>query len=210
MRRSAGLFPVPALVIAAIWGSYAGGAFAQDDSGMHEHHHTVPGTTRSVANYTIPRIQLVRADGAQVSLDAELDDGRPVFLTFIYTTCTTVCPLVSQTFARLQSLLGDDRDRVHLVSITIDPEEDTPSRLAAYAKDLKAGPEWQHYTGTIAASIAAQRAFNTYRGDKMDHTPVTLFRSAPGKTWVRIDGFATAQQLLTELRDATSASNMGK
>ncbi|MEX3930193.1 hypothetical protein AB4Y36_40565, partial [Paraburkholderia sp. BR10936] len=39
--------------------------------------------------------------------------------------------------------------------------------------------------------MAAQRAFNVYRGDKMNHTPVAFLRAAPGKPWLRIDGFAT-------------------
>ncbi len=121
------------------------------------------------------------------------------------TTCTSVCPLTSQTFADLQRKLGAQRDSVHLVSISIDPEQDTPARLRAYAEKFGAGPEWRHYTGTVAASIATQRAFNAYRGSKMDHAPVTFVRTAPGKSWVRIDGFATVEQLLGELRLAVAA-----
>jgi protein SCO1/2 len=82
----------------------------------------------------------------------------------------------------------------------VDPEEDTPARLRAYARQYSAGPEWQHYTGTVAASLAAQRAFDVYRGDKMGHTPVTLVRTAPGAPWIRLDGFATAEVLLKEVR----------
>jgi protein SCO1 len=153
------------------------------------------GAIRSAASYAVPEIKLVRADGKTVSLPEELDDGRPVVMSFIFTTCTTICPLSSQTFQNLQSLLGKDKSRVHMVSVSIDPEQDTPSRLSAYAKKYKAGPNWSFYTGTVQASLTAQRAFGAYRGDKMDHTPLTLFRAAPGKPWVRIDGFATAEEL---------------
>jgi protein SCO1/2 len=103
----------------------------------------------------------------------------------------------------LQSELGSERDKVHLVSVSIDPEHDTPARLTAYAKQYQAGPGWQHYTGTVAASIATQRAFDVYRGDKMNHSPVTLFRPAPGKPWVRIEGFVTASELLSTYHDST-------
>ena len=169
------------------------------DPHAHHHHAMVPDTTRSVRNYQLPAVSLVRDDGKSVALADELNDGRPVVLSFIYTTCTTVCPLTSQTLSELQRKLGASRDSVHLVSISIDPEQDTPARLREYAKTFGAGPEWQHYTGTMAASLAAQRAFDVYRGSKMDHTPVSLVRSAPGAAWVRIDGFATADQLLAEL-----------
>lgn len=149
--------------------------------------------------YQVPDVELVREDGRHVQLPAEMNDGRPVVLAFIYTSCTTVCPLTSQTLSLVQQKLGDVRDSVHIMSISIDPEQDTPARLRAYARTFRAGPQWQHYTGTLAASQGAQRAFDVYRGDKMDHAPAVLIRRAPGAEWVRIDGFATAEQVLAEL-----------
>jgi protein SCO1 len=165
-----------------------------------------PDVKRSTAEYNIPQVQLVRDDGKPVMLPTELNDGRPVVMTFVFTTCTSICPLLSQTLARVQEKLGADRERVHLVSISIDPEEDTPARLAAYSKELHAGPEWQHYTGTMQSIIATARAFNVYRGDKMSHTPVILFRRAPGTPWVRFDGFVTADDLVREIRSEDIAS----
>ncbi|KVD76351.1 hypothetical protein WS62_31915 [Burkholderia sp. ABCPW 14] len=197
--------------IAGFAGPAAMHAVAEDaadhaDPLAQHHHHMMPGTVRSTVNYSLPPVQLVRDDGKTVSLVDELNDGRPVVLTFIYTSCTTVCPMISKTFEELQSELGSDRDKVHLVSISIDPEEDTPQRLKSYAARFDAGPEWQHYTGTVEASVATQRAFNVYRGDKMNHTPVAFLRAAPGKPWLRIDGFATPTELLSAYRDLVASS----
>ncbi|KVV54305.1 hypothetical protein WK92_03630 [Burkholderia ubonensis] len=178
---------------------------ATESADMHMHHAVAPGTTHSMADYALPPVELVRDDGKTVSLVDELNDGRPVILTFIYTSCTTICPMISQTLERLQGELGSDRDKVHIVSISIDPEEDTPARLRAYAARFGAGPEWQHYTGTVDASIAAQRAFNVYRGDKMNHAPVAFLRAAPGRQWMRIDGFATPSELLAAYRDVVAS-----
>ncbi len=177
-------------------------AAAQPPADEHAHHHHTEATFdthRSSLRYQVPDVELVRDDGRQVSLPAEMSDGRPVVLAFIYTSCTTVCPLTSQTLSMVQERLGDARDRVHIMSISIDPEQDTPARLRQYAKTFHAGPQWQHYTGTLAASQRAQRAFDVYRGDKMDHAPAVLIRRAPGAEWIRIDGFATADQVLAEL-----------
>jgi protein SCO1/2 len=148
----------------------------------------------------VPRVTLVRDDGQQVSLPDELDDGRPVVLDFVYTSCTTICPVLSGTFTRLQARLDEAGVKYHLVSISIDPEQDTPARLVEYARRFHAGPQWRHYTGTVEASVEVQRAFAAYRGDKMNHTPVTFLRAAPGQRWVRVDGFATADELAGELR----------
>lgn len=199
-----------ALAVAGMTDLQGSVAFAADSpttADLHAHHHNnmMPETTRRLVEYPVPKVSLVRDDGKTVSLPEELNDGRPVVLNFIFTTCTDICPLASQTLAQLQAKLGSDRDRVHLVSISIDPEQDTPARLAAYARRYGAGPEWQHYTGTLAASIATQRAFAVYRGDKMAHNPVTLLRAAPDKPWLRIEGFATADELLVELRNMLAA-----
>jgi protein SCO1/2 len=181
------------------------GAELEDVGSMHAHHHMVMEQTKhQIADYKLPQIQLVREDGKSVSLIDELNDGRPLVLNFMYTTCTEICPLTSKIFAELQDKLGTERDRVHMVSISIDPEQDTPEVLAKYAHKFGAGPQWQFYTGTIDASIAAQRAFEVYRGDKMEHSPVTFIRAAPGKPWLRIDGFAKADELLRSLGDTNA------
>ncbi|OXJ03578.1 hypothetical protein CFB41_05970 [Burkholderia sp. AU33803] len=179
---------------------------ATEAAGMHMHHAMMPGTVHTMVQYAAPTVQLVRDDGRTVLLAKELDDGRPVILTFIYTSCTTICPMISQTLEQLQGELGADRDKVHIMSISIDPEADTPERLRAYAARFDAGPEWQHYTGTVEASVAAQRAFNVFRGDKMNHTPVTFVRAAPGQPWLRIDGFATPTELLAAYRDVVASN----
>jgi protein SCO1/2 len=161
-----------------------------------------PRTVVSTVNYTVPDVRMVTESGKNVSLRQELDDGRPVMVNFIFTTCASTCPLSSETFSIFQDRLASERSSVHLVSISIDPEQDTPERLREYAKNFSAGPSWQHYTGTLQSSQTAQRAFGVYRGDKMGHTPVTLVRAAPGKAWRRIDGFVTPEDLMREYRAA--------
>ena len=153
---------------------------------------------RLEANYAIPAVDLVRDDGKSVSLPAELDDGRPVVLNFIYTSCSTICPMSSEVLAQFQRTLGAKNESVHLMSISTDPEQDSAAHLHAYAQQFHAERGWDHYTGTIAASIAIQRAFGAYHGDKMSHAPLTLLRAAPRKPWVRLDGFATSRDLLAE------------
>jgi protein SCO1 len=187
-----------------VLGASSVGADENAAADPHAHHHHMmqapPTVVRSTTNYTAPDITLVRSDGASVSFAHELDDGRPVLLDFIYTTCTTICPVMTQTFAEVQKRLGADAAKVKMVSVSIDPEEDTPARLTEYAKRYQAGTQWTFYTGTVEASIAAQRAFDAYRGDKMNHAPVTFFRGAPGQPWVRLDGFVTPEAVLSEVR----------
>ena len=173
------------------------------------HHHAMPagqdGYVRTLAAYAVPDVQLVDANGAGVSLRGELaDPDRPVILNFIFTTCSAVCPVMSATFSQVQAALGPQRDAVRMVSISIDPEQDTPAALKAYAGKYGAGPQWQMLTGSLDDSIAVQRAFDVYRGDKMNHQPATFLRAAPGHPWVRLDGFASAADILREVRHLTA------
>lgn len=193
-------------IAAAVMGASLLTGVAPADSGpavgdaVHEHHHMSANADvrRSEAQYVIPSVTLIREDGKPVALPSELDDGRPVVLNFIYTTCTTICPLSSQVFEQFQEDLGAAHEPVHLVSISIDPEQDTPARLRSYAAQFHAQRGWNHYSGTMASVVAVQKAFNAYRGDKMSHTALTLLRAAPGKPWVRFDGFARADDLMAE------------
>jgi protein SCO1/2 len=184
-------------------GTVASGA-DETPADPHALHHQAmlapPSVARRMTSYVAPDVALVRSDGARVNFAHELDDGRPVLLDFIYTSCTTICPVMSQTFAGMQKRLGPDAAKVKMMSVSIDPEEDTPARLTEYAERYRAGGQWSFYTGTVQASIAVQRAFDVYRGDKMNHVPVTLLRAAPGANWVRLDGFVTPDQLMAEYR----------
>jgi protein SCO1/2 len=83
--------------------------------------------------------------------------GAPVVLTFTYTRCPlpNFCPLMDQNFATLQRRLADEtalHGRVRLVTVSFDPEHDTPAVLAERARKLKADPAvWTMLTGDPVA-----------------------------------------------------------
>lgn len=174
-------------------------AMAQDD----HRHHVMPsaqnGYVRTQARYTVPDVKLLDANRAGVLLRSQLDD-KPVILNFIFTSCGAICPVMSTTFSQVQTALGPERDAVRMVSISIDPEHDTPEALKIYAKRYGAGPQWKMLTGSLENSIAVQRAFDVYRGDKMGHAPATFLRARAGQPWVRLDGFASAEDIMREYR----------
>jgi protein SCO1 len=182
---------------------------AADPHAAHRHA-MAESVSRQEATYSLPKVDLVRQDGRHMSLEQALDPDRPVVVNFVYTTCTTLCPLSSQVFSQFQKKVAAEQGVVHLVSISIDPEQDTPARLTQYAQRFHAGPHWDHFTGTIEASVAVQRAFDVYRGDKMNHGAVTLLRAAHGSDWIRLDGFATADDLLHAYHTLGSGTRAGR
>ncbi len=101
--------------------------------------------------YRIPDFALIDQDGNPV--DASLFDGRYTVLDFIFTNCPFVCPGMSAQMARLQDELRGTG--VRFVSISVDPERDTPERLREYAQQLGADPRrWRFLTGTKEATWA--------------------------------------------------------
>lgn len=167
----------------------------------HAHHQSPAPATASAAPPTqfsvrLPEVEVIRQDNRRSPLIDELSGDGPIVLAFIYTSCTAVCPVTSQIMAKIQEKLGSNPAGVRLVSISIDPEYDTPARLRDYADKVGAGPFWFHYTGTRTASRKIQRAFDAYFGDKMNHQPAIYVRARQGPSWVRIDGFPTADKVL--------------
>lgn len=163
-----------------------------------EHKPDAPSFTRSTATYNVPDVAVIRQDGKKLSFIKELDDGRPVVMSFVFVSCSAICPMLTHVMSKLQTKLDQDKQQAHLISISIDPESDTPAKLTEYAKKFGADPGWDFYTGTRAVSLSLQKAFNTYRGDKMNHTAVILMRSKPGQPWLRVEGFLSADAAFQE------------
>lgn len=186
--------------------SLLGAAHAEGGHDMHDmhHHHAMPAAgdvKRSMISPRIDEIPMLRQDGSRTTLARELSGSTPTILAFIYTSCTTICPVTSQILSTTQETLGAEMKRVRFVSVSIDPEYDTPPRLVAYARKYKAQGQWQHYGGTLPDSVAIQKAFGAYRGDKMNHVPLFFVNGGGKKQWLQLDGFPTADQLVQALHE---------
>lgn len=150
------------------------------------------------AAYSIPDVQLTDMNNKQINFKQLVDDD-PLILNFIFTTCTAICPTLTATFSQLQEKLSSSNLSVPLISISIDPEHDTPARLQTYAKKYGAGPDWKFLTGKKANIVSLQRSFDAYRGNKMNHIPLT-FVKLKSREWIRIDGFISASGIIEEYR----------
>lgn len=191
-----------AMTVGALGALALFGRRAQAHDG-HAHHaapgsRAAPGYKLTSARYTVPDVTLVSSQGKPVPLRALLQQHRPVLLQFVYSTCTTVCPVLSATFSQAQARLAAGRADYAMVSISIDPEHDTPQKLAEYAQRFDAGPRWTFLTGKADAVHAALRAFDAMypSNNKMNHQPSTFLKPAEGQVWKRIDGFAGVDELM--------------
>jgi len=173
----------------------------------HAHHRMMmqnkDNYSKSYDIYDLPANVLTDKHGKKVNIHDYLHAEKPMIMSFIFTTCTTICPVLTATLASAQNDLLSSPVKPVLISISIDPEVDTPDKLTAYAKKFKASDEWVFLTGTSADIIEIQRALKIYRGSKLNHEPVTILK-APGKKWLTLDGFTSASDLVKEYRSYSS------
>lgn len=150
-------------------------------------------------DYSIPDVELIDQMGESVSLRSLLEVEHPVALNFIFTTCTTICPVMTATFAQMRHELGDAGNELRLVSISIDPEYDRPDKLKAYSEQFRAGEGWDFLTGDSADIVRVLKSFDSYAGSKMNHQPITLLKSPDNASWTRIEGLASGRDLANEV-----------
>lgn len=155
----------------------------------------------STVNYQLPDVSLINADGDVVLLAQLLNTEGPVVLQFVFVTCSTICPILSASLASAQADLDKlSEGKQRLISISIDPEQDTPEQLRAYAKRFKAGSNWQFLTGNPDDIKKVLHAFDAnYAGNnKMFHLALTFMRPTPASAWRRINGLLGKRELVAE------------
>lgn len=152
--------------------------------------------------YVIPDVTLIDQNGKRVRLANLLDSDKPVVVDFIFGTCTTICPVLSAGYVNLQQKLGADSSKIHLVSISIDPENDSPKVMKEYLKRYRAKPGWDFLTGSRKDIDAVMRAFNAYIPNKMSHYALTLIHKPKADKWTRIYGIMSSSEFIDETKKA--------
>ena len=156
-----------------------------------------PGTIQEAASRYFGDIPLVDQSGRTKRLYSDLLAGKSVVIDVMFTSCTGVCPVMSRTFAHIQDWLGDRLGRdVHLISISIDPENDTPARLAEYAARYKARPGWYFLTGSKENVEAALGKLGQKAGNREDHQNLFLIGNDRTGLWKKAFGLAKPEEIL--------------
>src|SRR6202030_1462829 len=140
------------------------------------------------ANY-FPNVELTTQDGKTVHFYDDLIKGKIVAIDLIYTSCEYSCPLETARLAQVQKILGDRVGKdIFFYSITIDPTNDTPEVLKAYAKKFHAGPGWTFLTGKKEDIDFLSKKLGLYSDPaitKDGHTPHLLLGNEPMGQWMR-------------------------
>jgi protein SCO1/2 len=149
----------------------------------------------------LPNNPVVTQEGKTLSFYDDVLKGKIVVLSFIYTTCRDICPVVTARLSQLEEKLGDVVGRdIFFVSVSIDPENDTPEKLKEYAEAFSAGPSWLFLTGKPADMEAIRYKLGERRAKISQHrNEILLYNDATGD-WERSSVFGDLNTLAVTVR----------
>ena len=151
---------------------------------------------RRPAKDAITNITVVDQDGKRIDFYEDLVKGRVVAINFIYTTCTAICPMQGNQFARLQTMLGDRLGKdVLLISISADPDADSAQKLKTWLTQFGAKQGWTFVTGDKSEIDRISRALTGDQARKGDHSPAMFIGNYDKGVWKRVYGLTEPERL---------------
>ncbi|MCV9918783.1 MULTISPECIES: SCO family protein [Pseudomonas] len=159
-----------------------------------------PAARQEKASVSFADVALQDQDGMPVRLEKDLVGDHLVVMGFIYTSCTTVCPVVSSIMSKVQAQMGGRvGEEIQLVSISVDPQRDDAKRLASYAKAFQQGPGWSWLTGSPYAITQTLKGLGSFSADLTQHPPMIIVGDGRSGHWTRYYGFTDPAVLVAEI-----------
>lgn len=155
---------------------------------------------------------LARADsfvhtqqGERKQLFQDLIQDGPVIVNFVYTRCEGVCPGQGQRFQMIQNLLKKrpDGEKIKLISISIDPERDTPADLKRWSETYNAGKNWTLVVADRASTDSICKEILGMTLSSIEHSPYVAIRDRKGK-WQSLYGLSSPKDILKRFDEAQS------
>ncbi|HEU4876058.1 MAG TPA: SCO family protein [Pyrinomonadaceae bacterium] len=157
---------------------------------------------KSPAEKYFSDVELINQDGEKVRFYSDVLKNKVVVINTFFTTCTSICPPMNRNFEKIQEALGDRLGKeAFLVSITVDPVTDTPTRLKEYSRRFHARPGWMFLTGKKENIDWALYKLGQYAETKDEHTSIFIIGNEPKGLWKKAMGLAKAEELIKIVED---------
>ena len=157
---------------------------------------------KSPAEKYLSDVELITQDGQKVRFYSDVLKNKVVVINTFFTTCKSICPPMNRNFEKIQEALGDRLGKdVFLVSITVDPETDTATRLKEYGGQFHARPGWIFLTGKKENFDWALYKLGQYVEVKDEHTNIFIIGNEPKGLWKKAFGLAKSEELIRIVED---------
>jgi len=164
----------------------------------------------------IPNVEVVSHEGEKFRFYDDLIKDKIVTVNFFFALCGDSCPLITANLRKVQELFGDRVGRdIHMCSITLQPEFDTPESLAAYVKQYEIGPGWKFLTGKPADIERLRRALGFTNPDPAldiiadSHTGILRYGNDRLKRWAGGPALARPQGIVYAIRNSVMDAGIG-
>jgi len=146
--------------------------------------------------------QLVTQDGKKVRFYSDVLAGHTVVINVIYTNCKDACPLLTQKLLEVRGRIGDLFGKeVHFISISSDPERDTPAELKAFAKKQNADiPGWTFLTGEKRNIDFILKRLGQFSQHVEEHSTLIIAGNVPKKHWKKIPPTVPPPAIATQIQ----------
>jgi protein SCO1/2 len=155
---------------------------------------------------SIPDAEVFNQDGKRIRFYSDLIKDKVVIVSFVFTSCAFVCPMQGESLSKLQAMLGERLGKeVYLVSVSTDPEGDTPERLKIWGLQFRARPGWTLVTGKKSEIDKVAMALTGAPAVKGQHSPVVFIGSDKTGRWIRAYGLAEPGRFASLIDEVTAA-----
>jgi cytochrome oxidase Cu insertion factor (SCO1/SenC/PrrC family) len=169
---------------------------SSNSTAMHQHSPSVQPAHKGDLNPSIPDVEVINQNGEKSHFYSDLIKDKVVVISFIFTTCTFICPMQANNISQLQNLLGKGLGTdVHILFVSTDPETDTPQRLKTWGTQFGAKPGWSFLTGKKSEIDKIAMAFTGVTALKGEHSPVVFIGSDQTGIWIRTYSLASPERL---------------
>ena len=142
-------------------------------------------------------VQLVNQDGEKMRLYSDVLQGKTIIINTFFATCQGSCLPIMRNLQKVQEALAERLGKdARIISISVDPEVDTPTALKAYAKKLQAKPGWYFLTGDQASVEFALKKLGQFVETKESHLNLFIIGNERTGLWKKAFGLAKSEDIV--------------
>jgi cytochrome oxidase Cu insertion factor (SCO1/SenC/PrrC family) len=144
----------------------------------------------------VPDIEVVNQDGRHVRFNSQVVEGRIAIVTGFFTTCSSMCPITQEKLSQVAKLLGPRLGKdVVIVSVSVDPQNDTPARMKDWAEKFHIAPGWTLLSGNRAQVDTLLKSLGLSVPLPQRHQSALMI-GGTASGWVRISSWTSAEKLV--------------
>ncbi len=153
------------------------------------------------AKVELPDLEVLLQTGESKLFYSDLVKDKVVVIQFVFTECGMVCPMLGVLFSRLQKRLNNQMGtQVHLLSISIDPANDTPEKMRLWGERYHAGDGWDLITGQKQTIDQLLKSLQAFDAERNSHSALLLLGNESTGVWKRLDGTTSVAVLDEEIQ----------